>query len=237
MLSKKEFFLWTEKLLSKHKLNPNLKNQFVFLIFENYNIFSNANNFIIYEDWWIKNPKIVKSKIKSILKISNRIFARQCVVKKINKPESEKFLNKNHLYGSAKSKIKYGLFYKEKLYAVATFAGQRQFHNGSRSVELLRFCNKNGTTVIGGLDKLLQAYIKEYQPDTIMTYIDLDWGRGDAFLNIGFETKEIKPPILFYVNKQTGERIQEKYFNDFENLTKYTKVKNSGSVKMIKTIL
>ena len=133
------------------------------------------------------------------------------------------------------SKVKYGLFYKNTLHGIITFSGQRQFRQG-RSVELLRFCSKNGYAIVGGLDKLLQTYIKEYQPDTIMTYIDLDWGRGDAFIKLGFEPKETKSPLRFFANKQSGERIPEKYFDDFENLTKYEKVINKGSVKMIKTL-
>ncbi|MCD4793420.1 MAG: hypothetical protein K8R54_09320 [Bacteroidales bacterium] len=235
MSSKDNFNLRLIELFQINKLNPDEKKRFHFVTFEKYGFKTNDTAFTVYEDWWIQNPEIVKSKITSILKLSNRIYARQCSVKKINKPEADIFLNQNHLYGSTNSKVKFGLFYEGILYGIATFAGQRQFRKG-RSVELLRFCTKNGYAIIGGLDKLLQAYIKDYQPDTIMTYIDLDWGKGDAFIKLGFKPKETKASMIFYANKQSGIRIPEKYFNDFENINDYVTVKNKGSIKMIKII-
>ncbi len=220
--------------------NPNFENiseKIKYVPCEQYNSEKKEKDiFYVYEDRLISKPEIIKSKIKSILGISERIFARKCTVKKISKPEADIFLNTNHIYGTVNSKIKYGLFYKEKLYAVAVFASQRKFRDASRSGELLRFCSKNGYSVIGGLDKLLQAYIREYKPDTLMTYIDLEWGRGDAFLKLGFEKTDFIEPKTFYVNKKNGKRIPEKYFSDFENINNYVKFNNSGSLKMIKKI-
>lgn len=235
MLPELEFKLWLSNFFQSQEFSSDQISQFNFLSFNRYDSGAKKAGFTIYEDWWIKNPEIVKSKIASILNLNNRIYARQCTVQKINKPEADSFLNQNHLYGTTNSKVKFGLFYKDTLHGIITFAGQRQFRQG-RSVELLRFCTKKGYAIVGGLDKLLQTYIKEYQPVTIMTYIDLDWGKGDAFKKLGFEPKEIKPPLRFFANKKSGDRIPEKYFDDFENLTKYVKVKNKGSVKMIKTL-
>ncbi len=232
-----EFYRFLNYLIKEYNLPETSFKKFIFLPFEKYlseAIYS--DKFIVYEDWWQRKPEIVKSKIKSILQISMRIHGRQCLLKKIKKPETDLFLEENHIFGTTNSKIKYGLFFHDELVGIATFAGLRKFRDGSRSGELLRFCIKNGYSVIGGLDKLLQAYIKAYKPDTLMTYINLDWGRGDAFINLGFEIKETKLPITFFVNTLTGERIPEKYFSDFENVTNYIKTKNKGSTKMVKKL-
>ncbi|MCF6184698.1 MAG: hypothetical protein L3J56_08780 [Bacteroidales bacterium] len=234
MKTETDFNNFLESLISENNSDIFQNRKFIFLTFEKYadkHLFN--NKFIIYEDWQIQKPEIIKSKVKSILGISERIFARKCTVKKISKPEADNFLNENHIYGTANSKTKYGLFYKNELVSVAVFASQRQFKDGSRSAELIRFCSKNGYSVIGGLDKLLQAYIRKYKPDTLMTYIDLDWGKGDAFLKLGFKPAKKKASITFLVNKKTGERILEKYFSDFENINDYVKFENSGSLKMI----
>ncbi len=224
-------------IIRKNKLDLSVKEKFIFLSYENYLSNTNSENkFIIYEDWWRYKPEVIKSKVKSILKLSTRIYARQCTVKKINKPEADNFLHENHIYGTTNSKVKYGLFFNETLFGLATFASQRQFKDNSRSAEMLRFCTKNGYSVTGGLDKITQAYIKHYQPDTIMTYIDTDWGKGDAFIKLGFNKTGIKPPESFLVNTKTGKRTPEKYFSDFENRKSYIKVQNSGSIKMIKKI-
>ena len=235
MSHKLEFDHWLNELFQTYNIKLKNNKLFYFLTYKEYSDKLYEDMFIIFEDWWILKPEVVKSKIKSILKISERIFARQCTVKKINKPEADLFLNKNHLYGTVNSKIKYGLFYKDILYGTATFAGQRQFKKG-RSVELLRYCSKNDFTIVGGLDKLLQAYISDYKPNTMMTYIDLDWGNGNAFIKLGFEAKEIKPAMTFYTSKKSGLRIPEKYFQDFDNINDYVKINNKGSIKMVKTL-
>jgi len=234
--SKAVFEKFTDKLIKNYNLNPEIKEQFLLLTFGNYNLRQDTEAFIVYEDWWLRKPEVVKSKIKSILKISKRIYARQCQTIKINKYEADLFLEENHICGSTNSKIKYGLFYNGELVAVATFASQRQFRDGSRSAEMLRFCTKNGFTITGGLDKLLKAYIRNYKPGNIMTYVNKDWGSGEAFLKLGFEIAGNKPPVTFYVNTKNGERIPEKYFTDLDNINSYAKIKNKGSIKMIKKV-
>jgi len=233
MTSKKQFEEYISELFLANDINKEQKKQFHFLSYKNYKSRPITNSFMIYEDWWMKSPEVVKSKILSILQISKRIFARKCKVKKITKPVADNFLEENHIYGATKSKVKYGLFYEDEIMGAVTFAGQRQFHDGSRSVELLRYCNKNGYTIVGGLDKLLKAYVKDYKPDTIMTYIDLDWGSGNAFVKLGFEKKENKLPIFFYVNKKTGNRITEFNFKKFNEEDDFIKVENKGSLKLI----
>ena len=231
------FYHFLDFLIKEYNLPERSFEKFIFLPYEKYSAeIIYLDKFIVYEDWWQRKPEIVKSKIKSILQISGRIYGRLCKVRKITKPEADLFLNENHILGSTNSKIKYGLFYGDELVSVATFAAQRQFRDGSRSAELLRICSKNNLTIVGGQDKLLKAYIREYQPDTIMSYIDLAWGKGDAFLKIGFEIKDKLASVRYFVNMNTGERINEKYFNDFENMSKYVSVKNSGSLKMVKKI-
>lgn len=76
-----------------------------------------------------------------------------------------------------------------------------------RSYELIRFCSVLGSTVIGGLDKLLQHFIRHHHPDDIMTYADRDWGEGKAYLSIGFDAVETTDPVLFIVEPITWQRL------------------------------
>lgn len=206
-----------------------LKNQFPFISFSEYSKKITSTDFVVYEDWWKVNPAIVISKVKSKLGLSKRIFARKTEVKRIDKLQAVTFLNENHIYGSVQSKYKLGLFHEKELVAVATFSPQRNLNVG-RSVELVRFCSKNGTTIIGGLDKLLKFYEKEFQPDHIMTYIDKDWGNGSGFLKLGFIVASEREPIEFCVNKETGKRTILKSKNEECEL----KIWNRGSIKFEK---
>ncbi|MEA2042888.1 MAG: hypothetical protein U9N85_10090 [Bacteroidota bacterium] len=227
------FEVWFEEFISKHNFDPKLKNKVNFLPFNQYSNFRKSKNqFTVFEDQWIQSPEIIISKIKSIYGFSERIFARKCRVKKIYKYKAKHFLNKHHIYGNAKSKHRYGLFFDKQLIAVSTFAGQRNFPKG-RSAEMLRFCNASGLIVIGGFSKLLKAYIRDYKPDDIMTYADPDWGTGNSYKKRGFAEAEKRDAINFFCHKKTGKRIPEKHFTDYKNISQYQKLTNSGSLKFV----
>ena len=233
--SEDSFLQWVKTITRERDLNGKPTDAFIYASFDCFPNISNPNTFIVYQDWWLKKQNIIKSKILSIHGDSEKINGRQCIVKKITKIEADNFLEENHIYGSTNSKVKLGLYFKNNLFAIATFANQRQFKKG-RSAELLRFCNKNGYTIVGGLGKLISKYINDYKPDSIMTYIDLDWGKGNSFVNLGFQATDYKNPILFFIDKKQYFRISEKNFDDYQNIQNYYQLRNRGSIKMIKTI-
>jgi hypothetical protein len=218
---------------SKYNFQEKIKfisnNEVEFISYSDYSLNINHSNFVVYEDWWIASPEIVISKIKSKLGLSKRIFARKTEVKRIDKLQADAFLNENHVYGTVKAKHKLGLFYEQELIALATFSPQRNLAVG-RSVELVRFCSKNGTTIIGGLDKLMKFYEREFQPDHIMTYIDKDWGTGEAFLQIGYKKASEREAIQYCINKETGKRSIMNPENEGCDL----KILNRGSIKVEK---
>jgi len=164
-----------------------------------------------------------------------------------------KFLDENHMNVPIKAKYKYGLTKNQELVAVMSFSKGRPMTRNNESFnsfELLRFCNKLNMTVVGGFSKLLNHFIKIYNPDDIMTYVDADWSDGQSFLANGFKIMETMPPIEFWLNIQTGEReyphmalkklkktmdinMSETEKNSFLHKHGYTIVYNSGSYKYI----
>jgi hypothetical protein len=207
----------------------------------------------LHEDVWRTQSNLVKSRILSLLGRFKKINGRHCFVERIDKKKSANFLNNNHLQNSVKAKFQYGLFLKSQyiekflgikssqnpeniLVAVATFSGGRAMkfgkRAGQRSYELLRFASLAGYVVVGGLDKLLQAFTKEHLPDDIMTYADADWSDGRSYKVLGFEEIGIISPQEFWVNPVTFERISGG--NMGENKPVFLKTHNSGSIKFIK---
>lgn len=236
-MPKEDFYYWLDVFFSQKDVSHNRESDILYLDYSEYQNYKfDESKFIVFADMWQRKTEIVKSKISSLYKKNLRIYGRNCKVLRIDKLTANIFLEENHIYGSSLSKTNYGLYYKSELYAVASFAAQRKFDTG-KSAELLRFCNKNYVTVLGGLSKLLEAYSRERNPSDIMTYIDKDWGAGNAFLNLGFEESGHKKGIKFYCNTKTNERISEKYFSDFENIGDYVILRNSGSVKLVKKIV
>ena len=131
--------------------------------------------------------EIIKSKVIYFTHSAMRIHARKCVVKKVDKPTASLFLSSNHWKGSALAKVNVGCFYQRSLVCLCSFATPRKFSEHYTSGELIRFANKNNFVVVGGLDKLLKWYIKNYPVQDIMTYVDKQWGNGSAFEKLGFK--------------------------------------------------
>jgi hypothetical protein len=210
------------------------------------------NCIVIWEDFWIRSREIVQSRILSMLGRAHRIPARLTQVRRIDKPTADAFLEKNHLNGTVSAKYKYGLFLPFKYYrvlnegfkpvdrsellvAVATFSFPRLFTKNNhtvRSHELVRFASLLHTSVVGGLDKLLQAFVKDKQPDDIMTYADLEWSIGKSYEKLGFEEKSSTGPTDFFLNLPEMKRSSLPFAEALPQLN----IRNMGSIKFVKTI-
>lgn len=180
----------------------------------------------LWEDIWYTQQAIVQSRLLSVLGKSATIPARLTKSRRIDKPTLDQFLTENHLQIPTGAKFKYGLYLPERyfrviekdknmftevlnetlegheeiLMAVASFSTARTFVREGvsyRSFELIRFANLKGFTVVGGFDKLLQTFIKDQNPDDIMTYADADWSDGASYEKLGFERIELTAPQSF----------------------------------------
>jgi hypothetical protein len=164
---------------------------------------------VIYEFQWIQYEAILKSRIESFFGKSDTIHGRKTKFVRIDKAKSEIFLNQNHLQGYVSSKFKYGLILtagiqeQSELVAVATFSAGRkkkEMPENLRSFELIRFANKSGFRVIGGLSKLLNGFVQNHNVGDIMTYIDAAWSDGSGFIKLGFEKKSGLEPFKITEN-------------------------------------
>jgi hypothetical protein len=167
----------------------------------------------IWGDDWNFKQDIVKSIILNKLgQTKEKIYARKTKIKEItdNKLIRE-FLNNNHIQGYINSSIKIGLFYENKLVSLMTLGKKRKFMNSKSNdgeYELLRFCNKKYTNVIGGASKLFKYFIKNYSFIEITTYVDRSYSNGKLYETLGFEFVSKTEPNYFYiVNKIRKHRF------------------------------
>jgi len=158
----------------------------------------------IYEDDWLYKRSIVESMILNKLnKTKNKIFARKCEIKEIDDNKIIKeFLEKNHIQGFVGSKVKIGLFYNEELISLMTFGSNRKAM-GQKSIEgsyeMLRFCNKLNTNVVGGASRLFKYFINEYKPNEVLTYANRSYSNGKLYYNLGFNFIQNTIPNYYYV--------------------------------------
>ncbi len=163
----------------------------------------------IWEDDWVFRRKIVESQILNlIIKSSEKIFARKCVVKLVDVKETRKFLDDNHIQGFVNSKLKLGLYYNNELVSIMTFdqfEGRKKMEEGGYN--LSRFCNKINTNVVGGASKLLNHFIKNYNPSRIISYANKDWSVGNLYYLLGFENVGGNGPDYKYI--VDGKRVHK----------------------------
>ena len=188
---------------------------------------------IISEDRWNRQREICQSRILAHLEIFFPIYARNCEVRKIDKNTAADFLSKTHSYGHATCRYCYGLFLKRhtghiaamlgndfplqqtdqaetgSLVSVASFSNARKWTKGDkliRSYEWTRYASLPHLRVIGGMGRLLKAFIKDVQPDDIMSYADLEWSEGKVYEQLGFTFEGYKDPVCFRIDTENWSR-------------------------------
>lgn len=163
----------------------------------------------IFEDEWLTKREIVKSRIRNILNTTpNRIFARKCEIRSVFSGEAKTFLEINHIQGEVNGVYRYGLFYEDELVSLMTFGKMRKALgsvNQDNSYELLRFCNKLNTTVVGGASRLFKHFINEVKPQSVISYADRRWSMGNLYEKLGFSFSHNSRPNYFYIIN--GERV------------------------------
>lgn len=144
---------------------------------------------------WLRKKPIVQSMILNKLGLTpNKIYARKCVLKSV--PSTREFLTSNHIQGYTHSSTSLGLYYEDELVSLMTFSRNR-FKKNSGEIELVRFCNKLNTNVVGGASKLL-AHFQKLNNSTIISFADRRYSEGKLYPMIGFAFDSFSAPSYFY---------------------------------------
>jgi G:T-mismatch repair DNA endonuclease (very short patch repair protein) len=153
----------------------------------------------IWEDDWNNKKEILKSIISNKLNIvNNKIYARNCDVRDVSSSESRKFLNDNHIQGFSSSQLKLGLYYKNELVSLMTFGFR--YTNSKKEYELIRFCNKINTNIVGASSKLFKNFLKNNKNiENIISYSDISIFDGNMYRILGFSEVSISEPNYFWV--------------------------------------
>jgi len=193
----------------------------------------------LWEDVWKHHEELVRSRILALFGRSKRIHGRQTEIVRLNKKVADDFLIENHLHGTTNAYYKFGLTLNDELVAVATFSKSRVMNDSQalyRSYELVRFASLKGTTITGGLSKLLNYFINEFHPAHIMTYADRDWSSGESYTKLGFTFSGNTKPQEFFIHPGEMIRLYPHRLKETEDLLLkkgYLKIYNAGNAKFI----
>lgn len=169
----------------------------------------------IFEYEWedgIKQQRI-KNQLRNLFcKNENRVYARDCEIRKVPLKEKNIFLDKNHVQGADRCNLALGLYKDSKLMCIMTFCKPR--FNKNYDWELSRFCSAANTTVVGGASKLWKYFLNS-TCGSIISYSDIAKTRGGVYEKLGFKCVRISAPNYVWRDKQG--KIKTRYQTQMKN--------------------
>ena len=151
------------------------------------------------------------NKVINLLKTQEKVYARKCKVSNVTQDEMVEFENKYHLQGYCRGQgVCIGLYYNEELVSLMTFGKPR--YNKNYQWELLRYCSSKN--VVGGAKKLFKHFIKEQNPESIISYCDRSKFQGKVYTKIGFKLKSDGSPSCHWYSPKDNNHITDNLLRD-----------------------
>lgn len=142
----------------------------------------------IWEDQYLTKIDIVKSLLLNKLGVcKNKIYARKCILKEVSSKDASQFYKNNHIQGKCSANIHYGLYYNDELVSMMSFGKRSLGKNFNNDWELIRYCSKINTVIVGGTSKLFNKFIKDHNPETIISWSSNDISDGKMYKMLGFK--------------------------------------------------
>ena len=198
---------------------------------------------------WIQKEDICKSIILSKLGIFKyREYARNCIVKEIDKDIYNDFMNEHHIQGTTSNEnIRLGLFYKRNnnLISVMSFGFSR--YNNDVEWELFRFATYKNTQVVGSASKLFKYFIRNYNPISIVSYSDRRiFNNGKLYESLGFIFNHNSDPGYWYFKNNGADthiklyhrsyfmkhKLKDKLKTFDSNLTEWENMEKNGYLRI-----
>ena len=161
----------------------------------------------IFESEYINNKNLILNKLLYIIGCSNikdKIYARNCIVKEINKETAKSFLKINHIQGYVAATLYLGLYYNNNLISVMSLKKQNN-KNNENEWELTRFANDMNYVVNGSFGKLFKYFVSNYNPSEVKSFADRRWTLdkdNNLYIKNNFELEKVTKPDYRYTKTQ-----------------------------------
>lgn len=167
--------------------------------------------FHIFEDQWKYKRTIVESMICSKLGIiTNKVYARQCIIKQVDKDTRINFFENNHLQGRDSATIAYGLYCNQELVACMSFSPMK-YNKALYDYELVRYASLLNMQIVGGFSRLVKHFQKNHF-GSIISYSDNSYSQGRVYQANGFEFVRETPPGYSYYDGKLIKRQHRSLF-------------------------
>lgn len=150
-------------------------------------------------DFDLTKLNVVESMIRTNLSVDKdlRIAARHGKTIQIDSNTSKDFQNIHHIRGFSVATYHIGFYYNDSIVAVSSWSKPR-YSKELNTLELIRLCSSRPIT--GLLGKMTSAAIKLFNPDNILSYVDLRYGDGHSYIAAGYKLQSITKPGYWYVD-------------------------------------
>lgn len=165
-----------------------------------------------FEDELIEKYNIIESIIKNKIGVNKIMFVDDCNIKEIDTKTASEFLKNNHIQGNVNASIKIGLFLNDELLSIMTFGKLRNVFGNKKKIdneyEMLRYCDKLNTQIIGSAEKLYLYFKKNYKPNSVVGFANKRFGNDDFYNKLGFKhTLDTIPNYWYVVGKKRIHRF------------------------------
>lgn len=171
-----------------------------------------SKNIIIFEDEWLLRCDQVKDFVLAKLGIyEERIFARKCDIRNIDKKIATDFISHNHIQKTNNPGVtNIGLYYQDKLVGLCQL---RKHHRNSSDITISRMCFARGIQVTGGFSRLVKhavAWCRNNGYKKLTTWSDNRITNGHSYIQAGFiHAGELKPDYSYIHPDKPGQRFSK----------------------------
>lgn len=162
----------------------------------------------IFEYEWLNDniqEKLIELLHRILMAQNNKIYyARKLKIQEISGNEADAFIDAYHIQGKTHAPINIGLQTElGELLGVMTF-GTPRFNRDNYEYELIRLAYKNGVVVTGGAEKMFSYFLKNYNPNSIISYCDISKFNGGVYQRLGFTAtvKDFTDPNYVWIDHE-----------------------------------
>jgi len=148
----------------------------------------------VSEHEWLYKRGVVKSVILNKLGLSDRLMARKCDIIDVDRTVCKQFYDDYHLQGYRSALVNLALSNDNNIVAMMSFSRHRKFE-----FEIIRYACIAGCAIAGGPSRLFSAFIRRYNPVSVISYADRRYSSGRMYFNLGFRLDGLTQPGYVYV--------------------------------------
>ena len=169
------------------------------------------NNIRLYHFWDNIPDRLCKSVILSKLNLTNKIYARSCILTEVTSQVAKQFLSRCHIDGFVRSSKYFALVHYNKVVALLTLLNRSIQSTKESAWEIGRFASELNTTVVGGYSKLLKHsinYLQSIGIHELISYCNRDISPdpyNTFYYKYGFEYLGDSGQICWYWSSKTVE--------------------------------